>query len=67
MWFKILIVINLLLVVISLFSGAIFLVKGRDNKHRLLKALTTRVVLSITLVCLLIYGFYSGELIPHRL
>lgn len=67
MWFKVLILINLLLVVISLFSGAFFLAKGREESKKLLGALTTRVALSILLVSMLIYGFYTGQITPHGL
>lgn len=67
MWFKILIIINLLLIVVSLFSGAFFLAKGKSEGGKLLGALTTRVALSVFLVCLLVFGFYAGYITPHGL
>jgi len=67
MWFKILIIINLLLIIISLFSGAFFLVRGREQSNKLLGALKTRVALSVLLVSLLMFGFYSGYISPHGL
>ncbi len=66
MWFKVLIIINLLLILISLFSGAFFLTKQKRS-NKLLGALKVRVVLSVLLVCLLIFGFYSGQIAPHGL
>jgi len=66
MWFKVLIIINLLLILISLFSGAFFLTKQKQS-NKLLGALKVRVALSIFLVCLLIFGFYSGQIAPHGL
>jgi len=66
MWFKVLIIINLLLILISLFSGAFFLTKQKQS-NKLLGALKVRVALSICLVCLLILGFYLGQIAPHGL
>lgn len=66
MWFKVLIIVNLLLILISLFSGAFFLTKQKQS-NKLLGALKVRVALSIFLVCLLIFGFYSGQIAPHGL
>jgi len=65
MWFKILILINLILILISLFSGALFLAKGREESRKLLGALKTRVALSILLIVMLILGFYTGQIAPH--
>ncbi len=66
MWFKVLIIVNLLLILISLFSGAFFLTKQKQS-NKLLSALKVRVALSVFLVCLLIFGFYSGQIAPHGL
>ncbi|RLA02249.1 MAG: DUF2909 domain-containing protein [Gammaproteobacteria bacterium] len=65
MWFKVLIIVNLLLIVASLFSGAVFMAQGREQSKKLLGALKIRVALSVLLVCLLMFGFYSGLLTPH--
>jgi len=68
MWFKVLIMVNLLLILISLFSGVFFLAKGgKENGQKLLGALKTRVTLTVLLVCMLILGFYSGQIVPHGL
>jgi len=54
-------------IVFSLFEGMYFLAKddGDINKTRVVKALTVRIVLSITLFGLLIVGYLTGMLEPH--
>ena len=61
---KIIIVILFILVIISLFSGAFFLIKdkGQPNSKRTLYALGFRVT-SVTLLILTItYGIWTGQL-----
>jgi hypothetical protein len=53
-------------ILFSLFSALYFLLKDKGNSTRTVKALTVRVVLSITLFVLLLIGFKTG-LITHRL
>ncbi|HRJ51391.1 MAG TPA: twin transmembrane helix small protein [Candidatus Thiothrix moscowensis] len=65
MWFKVLIVINLLLILISLVSGVFFLAKDNGNSNRVVTSLTTRVALSVFLICLLIVGYLTGQIAPH--
>lgn len=65
MWFKVLIVINLLLILISLVSGVFFLAKDNGNSNRVVTSLTTRVALSVFLICLLIVGYLTGQITPH--
>ena len=54
-------------IVFSLFEGMYFLAKddGDINKTRVVKALTVRIVLSLTLFGLLILGYFTGVLEPH--
>ena len=61
---KVLIVVLLIGVVISLFSGLAFLFKdtGREDSKRTLYALGVRVTLATALVLTVSYGFYTGEL-----
>lgn len=59
------IVILLLATVASLFSGLFFLVKDEGQGTRLLNALTLRVTLTGLTVVLLVWGFYSGQLVSH--
>ena len=58
---KILILVLLVAVVISLFSGLVFLFKD-DNRKRTLYALGIRITLAALLLLTIFYGFYSGEL-----
>jgi|TARA_R110000868_G_scaffold19315_8_gene83332 membrane-anchored glycerophosphoryl diester phosphodiesterase (GDPDase) len=63
MWVKVAILVLLAAVVCSLFSGLLFLVKDSDNRGgRLVKALTLRITLTVLLMALIAYGFWSGEL-----
>ena len=56
-------------IVFSLAEGMYFLAKddGDVNKTRVVKALTIRIVLSITLFGLLILGYFTGVIEPHRM
>jgi hypothetical protein len=47
-------------ILFSLFSALFFLLKDKGNSTRTAKALTIRVVLSITLFVLLLLGFHFG-------
>jgi hypothetical protein len=53
-------------ILFSLFSALYFLLKDKGGSTRTAKALTIRVVLSITLFVLLLLGFHFG-LITQRL
>ncbi len=57
---KIVVVILLLMVVISLFSGLYFVMKDKGNSKRAVKALTYRVVFSMSIFLLLLLGFHFG-------
>lgn len=59
---KLLILLLLAAIVVSLFSGAIFLFRDRNGAERTVRALTLRIGLSIVLFLLLIVGFQSGLL-----
>lgn len=62
---KIVVVILLLIVIASLFSGLFFLFKDKGQGDRVVKALTIRVGLSITIFLILMASYYFG-LIPPR-
>jgi hypothetical protein len=47
-------------ILFSLFSALFFLLKDKGNSTRTAKALTVRVILSITLFVLLLLGFHFG-------
>ncbi len=63
--FKIVIILLLIVILISLFSGAVFLVKDGSESTRMVKSLTVRIALSIALFVLLIAGYYAGLIQPH--
>jgi len=62
---KIVIIILLLAVVVSLFSGLFFIYKDKGQSDRAVKALTVRIVLSIVVFALLMGSYYFG-LIPGK-
>ncbi len=62
---KIIIVVLLVAIVISLFSGLFFLLHDRSRSHRTANALLLRVGLSVLLLLVLFYGFQSGQLGVH--
>ena len=57
---KIIVIAFVLLIVLSLGSALYFLIKDRGGSTRTARALTWRVVLSITLFVLLMLGFHFG-------
>ena len=62
MWIKVIIVLLLIALIASLFSGLVFLVKDQGRSRRTLHSLGIRVTLAIALVATIAYGFYSGQL-----
>jgi hypothetical protein len=58
--FKIVIIVVLLGVLASLFSGLFFLYRDGGEGDRAVKALTLRIALSIALFLLLIAGYHLG-------
>lgn len=62
--YRVVVVTFLLVIVGSLFSALLYLVKDKGNTERTVKALTVRIGLSITLFLLLMAGFYFGVLPP---
>ena len=63
--FKIVVVILLVIILISLASGLIFLIRDKGKSDRTVKSLTLRIVLSIALFILLFIGFKAGLITPH--
>lgn len=59
---KVLIVILMLAVIVSLFSGLFFLVKDEGNKTRVLNSLIVRVSLSLALLALIIIAMWHGDI-----
>jgi hypothetical protein len=65
MYTKILVVLVLLTIVGSLFSGLFFLIRDKGASDRTVRALTVRISLSVLLFVLLMIGMYTGLLKPH--
>ena len=65
MLIKILIILVLIAILYSLFSGMFYLIKDKSQSRRTVKALTIRIVLSVALFILLMLGFATGVIQPH--
>tara|TARA_R110001592_G_scaffold19231_8_gene79057 strand:- start:4954 stop:5280 length:327 start_codon:yes stop_codon:yes gene_type:complete len=63
MWLKLVIVALLLAILVSLFSGLFFLVKDTGAQRRLITALSVRISLTVALMLLIAYGFWSGQFV----
>ena len=61
---KTLIVLILLVIIGSLFSGLFYLVKDKGTSERTVRALTVRISLSVLLFVLLMVGYATGVLQP---
>ena len=57
----------LILIVGSLGSAAVFMLRDRSNSKRMVKALAWRVGLSMGLFLFLMAGYYFGLFQPHQL
>jgi len=64
---KIILVVLLMAIVASLFSGLFFLMNDDSAKRRTLTALKVRVALSTALLVFLALAFANGWLKPHGL
>ena len=62
---KIIIALALIAIIMSLGSGLYYLTKKEEDREKLVKALTWRIGLSITLFFLLIIAFLNGWIQPH--
>ncbi|EPJ46343.1 MAG: hypothetical protein OFPII_21580 [Osedax symbiont Rs1] len=64
---KIIILALFLAIIFSLIYSFFFLMKDKSTSPRTLNMLSVRIALTVILVLVLIYGFYSGQLTPHGL
>jgi hypothetical protein len=62
---KIIVIILLIAVLVSLFSGLFFIYRDKGQSDRAVKALTVRIVLSIVVFVLLMASYWFG-LIPGK-
>jgi hypothetical protein len=66
MLIKILIVVVLVAIILSLFSGLFHLVREEGESKRMVNALTVRIALSVALFILLFIAWYAGLITPHH-
>lgn len=57
---RIIVLIFIFLILASLFSALYYLIKDKGQSDRTVKALTIRIILSITLFTILMIGFHFG-------
>ena len=67
MLLKIGLIALLAIVIYSLGSALVYLIRGDDHGERLTKALTWRVALSLILFIVLFLAYYLGWISPHTL
>jgi hypothetical protein len=65
MFAKIIVVLVLIAIVASLASGLYFMMKDNDDSDRMVKALTWRIALSVSLFIFLMAGYYFGWFQPN--
>ena len=63
---RILVILFLVFIIGSLFSGLYYLIHDKGQGERMVKALTVRIALSVVLFALLMLGIYTG-LITEKL
>ena len=62
---KIVVVAGLIAIVTALFSALVFLYRDRGHGTRMVKALTIRVGLSISLIAFLLLAYWMGWIAPQ--
>ena len=65
--FKGLVILLLLSVLVSLFSGLYYLVRDQGQTKRTLRSLTLRIAISLALFLILFVGLATGLIRPHGL
>lgn len=63
--FKGLVILLLLSVFVSLFSGLFYLVRDKGQSNNTLKSLSLRIAISLALFLILFLGLASGLIKPH--
>jgi hypothetical protein len=64
---KFLVLVLLAGILVSLFSGLVYLNRDRGDSGRMLQALTFRISLSVLLFLVLLIAWRSGAIQPHGL
>jgi FtsH-binding integral membrane protein len=65
MFAKIIVALVLIAILASLASGLYFMMKDNDDSDRMVKALTWRIALSVSLFIFLMAGYYFGWFQPN--
>ena len=60
------VVLILLLILGSMASALVFLIKDGGKTRRSVRALTVRISLSLALFLLLLFGYYMGWFVPNQ-
>jgi len=63
---KIVVVIVLLVILVSLGSALVFLIRDGGKTKRTVNALTVRISLSLVLFLFLMFGYYMGWFVPNQ-
>jgi hypothetical protein len=66
MLIKIVVITLLAVILVSLASGLVFLVQDQGRTKRTVKALTLRIALSLIAFIILLIGYATGLIRPHR-
>ncbi len=67
MLIKVVVALILLLILASLGSGLVFMIRDQGRGPRAVKALTVRIALSVALFLLLLLAYAAGLINPHGL
>ena len=64
--FKTIIIIILIVILLSLTKGLHFLMKDDYQSRKMVRSLTIRIVLSIFLFLLILFGYWMGWIAPNH-
>ena len=64
---RILVIVLVIAMLASLFSGLFFLYNDKSGSDRMVKALTVRITIAIVIFLILMGSYYFGLISPHGL
>lgn len=65
MTIKIIIIVMFIVILISLGAALYYLLQDKGTTKRTVNALTIRIAVSVSIILLLIIGYYAGLIQPH--
>ena len=65
--FKTIIIVIVIVILLSLTKGLHFLMKDDDQSRKMVRSLTIRIVLSIFLFLLILFGYWMGWIAPNHM